>query len=596
MLTRATLHLFSKTPPKSGLTSLWRIVSPEKTHLAGAVAAVGATSAGTVSFPYFTGKLMDGFAQSSGGISPEVWLEVVHANAFACAGALALVGIGGFVRAYLLETASEKISKRIRLDLFRSLLQKPQTFFDSSRTGELVSRLGGDTTRVSKSVMDGAFGVRVLINATAGTVMVVKSVPFAIVPQLLAPVGFMFIGGVIYGRFVKNISKRQTEALAESMHVAEENLSLIKTVKLLNGDQKALSTYNSSLESVYSLAQQNALANGGKVASFVTIGGGFILHVIYNCGMLISGGTLTLGQTSALAGYLLVCGNAYQGLMTSYGDIQKAVGACNRIVSLMEEGATRTASRPVTFTSITSPPSVEFKNVHFRYDSSSPEILRDFNLVVPPGAKQAIVGASGSGKSSILMLLAKLYAPTRGEIYINDRSIGDIDENVLRSEIMSIVPQDNALFNDSVRNNVWYPDGRVENDMHEATLQSLARLTFVSDWDAKVGERGQNLSGGERQRVTIARALARNKSLILLDEATSALDAQSDRIILENLTKLQNPTVLAVTHRMSAIEWSDRLCVIANGCVAQNGSTRDLLRNPGPELKALLAQLENQPS
>jgi ABC-type multidrug transport system fused ATPase/permease subunit len=572
----------------SGLMSLWRLIAPEKKHLTGAVGAVCLTSAGTVSFPYFTGKLMDGFAQSSQSVSPDVWMDVVHNNAFACLGALALVGGGGFIRAYLLETASEKISKRLRMDLFRSMLGKSQTFFDSARTGDLVSRLGSDVTRVSKSVMDGAFGVRVLINAGAGTVMVVNSVPLTIVPQLLAPVGLMFVGGVIYGRFVKHIAKRQTEALAESMHVAEENLSLIKTVKLLNGESRALSDYNSSLESIYSLAQKSALGNGGKVAAFVTIGGGFILHVVYNCGMLISGGVLTLGQTSALAGYLLVCGNAYQGLMTSYGDIQKAIGACNRILAIRyDEEPISHKTHPVLFTSA---PSVTFENITFGYTATSAPVLNGFNLFVPSRAKQAIVGLSGSGKSSVLMLLAKLYEPTTGRVMINDVDLASIDPGDLRSNVLAIVPQDNALFNRSVRDNIWYPQLDCGGEL--ADLTKRARLGFVSDWNANVGERGQNLSGGERQRIAIARALARNKNLLLLDEATSALDSQSDQAILDNMRTNQSATVLTVTHRLSAIEWSDRLCVIANGRVAENGDTANLLRNPGPELRTLLAQLE----
>ena len=578
--------------PNTVAKSMLKVLSAERKHLGGAVAAVSVTSAGTVSFPYFTGKLMDGFAQATS--SPELWLDLVNQNAFACAGALLLVGGGGFIRAYLLETSSEKIARNLRLDLFKSLLNKPQSFFDRSKTGDLVSRLGPDITRVSRSIMDGAFGLRVLINATAGTVLVAKTVPLAIVPQLLGPVLAMFIGGVLYGGIVRSISRKQSEALSKSLHVADENLSLIKTVKLFNGEPRAVSDYSRALDSVYALAQKNALASGGKVAAFVTIGGGFVLHVIYNCGMLISGGTLSLGETAALAGYLLVCGNAYQGLVTSYGDIQKALGAYERILSLSAPESSNPIVRPVIFPTSPKPPSVKFEKLSFTYPGTNIPVLSNLDLHVPSGAKQAIVGLSGSGKSSILMLLSRMYEPTSGKIFINDVDVTGVPGNQVRDQYISFVPQDAALFNDSIERNVFYPQESGDvGQMKE--LSRMARLDFVRDCNAMVGERGGNLSGGERQRIAIARALdKRDKQLLLLDEATSALDRESDSIVLSHLSKMQDhKTVIAVTHRMSAIEWSDRLAVVGNGVVVQQGDTADLLRNPCPDLRKLLDQIEN---
>jgi len=565
------------------------ILSPEKGHLTGAAIALTATSGGTVAFPYFTGKLMDSFAASTK--TPEVWLELVNTNAAACVGALTLVGLGGFVRAYLLETSSGKISRRLRLQLFQSLLSKPQTFFDSAKTGDLVSRLGSDVTGVSRSIMDGAFGFRVLINAVAGTVMVAKTVPLAIFPQLLAPVVAMFVGGVVYGSLVKGIARRQTEALSHSTQIAEENLSLIRVVKMFNGESKSITDYSKSLDALYALSQSNALATGGRVTAFVTIGGGFILHVIYNCGMLISAGTLTVGQTSALAGYLLICGNAYQGLVTSYGDIQKALGACDRIVHLMTPSNEPKSEKPIVFTDSIDPPSIRFSDVHFSYSSDDSPVFSGLNLYVPAGAKQAIVGLSGSGKSSVLNLLGGLYVPSAGSIYVNDTDMRRVDDRLFREHVAAYVPQETALFNDSIRNNVWFPQSPPEDAAKaETNLVEAARLSFVTDWNETVGERGQNLSGGERQRIAIARALCKNKPLILLDEATSALDRESDAIVLDHLKKLDS-TIIAVTHRMSAIEWSERLTVIDDGKVVQEGQTEELLRHPGPELQRLLTTI-----
>lgn len=580
--------------------SLVRMVKPERYHIAGAAVALSITSGGTLAFPYFTGRLLDGFAGATS--SSEDWIALVNENMLACTGALALVSLGGFVRAYLLETASEKISRRLRLALLESLLRKPQSFFDSSRTGDLVSRLGTDATRVSRSIMDGAFGFRVLLNAIAGTVMVSKTVPLILVPNLLAPVAVMFVGGVVYGRLVKGISKRQNEAQARAMHVAEENLSLVRIVKIFNGESKAVEDYKRALDSVYALAQSNAMATGGRVLAFVAIGGGFILHVIYNCGMLISSGTLTVGQTSALAGYLLICGNAYQGLVQSYGDIQKALGASDRIVDLITvthdgEARKQSSTSPVTFSG---PPGISISNLSFGYKtktSSSPVmILKDFSMFVPPGASQAVVGLSGCGKSTVLSLLARIYEPLSGEIKFDKFDTACIDPRHLRQNLISYIPQETSLFNTSIRNNVWYPHAATDQEAQEEidNIAKKARLNFITDWNYLVGERGLALSGGERQRVAIARALARrNKPILLLDEPTSSLDRESDAIILKTLSEI-NSTKIIVTHRMSAILSSDRLTVLdASGRNVQEGDTKELLRNPGPVLRKLLAQLDN---
>ena len=216
-------------------------------------------------------------------------------------------------------------------------------------------------------------------------------------------------------------------------------------------------------------------------------------------------------------------------------------------------------------------------------------------MFIPGGAKQAIVGLSGCGKSTILALLSKLYEPNSGQIFLDGGvELTRINGNQLREDIVSIVPQETALFNDTIRNNISFPSEPLSLEQLQEAAR-LARLNFINEkdhgWDYIVGERGQNLSGGERQRVAIARALAKNKPLLLLDEATSALDSESDAIILANLKSL-NSTMVAVTHRMSAIEWSDRLTVLAGGKVVQEGDTRKLLGDPGPVLRRLLAQID----
>lgn len=197
------------------------------------------------------------------------------------------------------------------------------------------------------------------------------------------------------------------------------------------------------------------------------------------------------------------------------------------------------------------------------------------------------------------MLLGKMYEPLEGDIFLDNINLRAMDGAHLREKVVSFVPQETSLFNASIRCNVWYPNEPPEDHAaREALLVDQARLGFVSDWGAPVGERGQNLSGGERQRVAIARALAARKPLLLLDEATSALDRESDAAVLHHLSQQQGHqngvgTVVAVTHRLSAIEWADRLTVVAGGKVVQEGDSRELLRAPGPVLRRLLTQIND---
>ena len=534
------------------------------------------------------------------------WLTLVKQNATLCMSAIVLAGVAGSVRVYLLETAAEKIQQRLRALLFGRLLKRSQGFFDSNRTGELVNRLGTDITVVSRSVNDAFWGLRTGVNAILGSAMVVKTAPLSIVPQLVAPVLAVFVGGLAYGKFLKKLTRQKHDALAEASALAEERLAYSKIVKLNNGELADHARYVRVLDKVYELANKAAFATGGQVLFFTVFGGGFIVDVIYSCGMMISDGTLTLGQTSALAGYLLVAGKGYQGVMTAYGDIQKALGASTRLLDLIGDEDAQgkdsmadlptsssflQSSRPLLFNS---GPTVEFKSVNFSYPLAPQiPILSGVSLTVPAGTRQAIVGPSGCGKSSILSLISRLYEPNSGSILINGKPIQSFAPEDLRSAT-AVVPQESALFAGTIEENICYPRFDRLAEEQKMDLVDRAALGFVRDWTTSAGERGHALSGGERQRLCIARALMRDSPLVLLDEATSALDRETDEKVLKSLAGLQNKTVIAVTHKLTTVNWSERLTVVDEGRIVQEGATADLLRNPGPTLMRLLTEINSK--
>ena len=584
---RSTSLLLSAKKDKSSLKKLFSMISADNRHISLALFTLCFSTAGTLSFPFLTGKLMDSFNVQRNGN----WVKTVNDNAKLCMAALVLAGAAGSCRVYLLETAAEKISRRLRSTLFNRLLHRPQGFFDTHKTGELMNRLGNDITVVSRSVIDSFWGIRTGLNAVLGTVMVGVTAPASTLPQLIAPVAGIFLGGLVYGRIVKRLTRRKYDALAEAGELAEEKLSLVKIVKLFNGESRDIATYDKVLDKVYHLASLSAAASAGQVMFYTVLGGGFIVNVVYSCGLMITEGSLTLGQTSALAGYLLLAGRGYQGIMSAYADIQKALGASSRVLDLIgEDEKVHAQFRPLIFTS---PPSVEFKNVGFEFPTDpNRKVLNGLSMMIPSGCKHAIIGPSGCGKSSVLMLLTKMYEPSSGVIMIDGRPSSDYEPSQLRSAI-SIVPQESSLFSTSVAENITYPGNELMTDDVKQRITNAAQLGFIRDWSASAGERGQSMSGGERQRICIARALHRDSPLLLLDEATSALDRETDSHILNQLSSWSDrKTVIAVTHKLNTVYWSDRLSVIEGGVVVQEGDTRKLLESPGPTLKRLLNQIE----
>ena len=602
MLCRIPRRFFSTGPSdRARLSQLFRLLKDERKHLLAALAALGISTVGTLSFPFLTGKLMDSFSHLPGAQltdenpSPkEKLISTVRENASFCILALGVAGLAGAARVFLLETASEKISKRLRVTLFGTLLRRPQSFFDKHRTGELVNRLGSDVTAVSRSVIDCFWGLRTGLNAILGSAMVVKTAPLSAVPQLAIPVGGIFLGGWLYGRFLRSLFKRKHDALAKATEHAEEKISMVKVVKLFNGQQTDINKYQSILDNVYDLASKAALASSGQVFFFTFFGGGFIVDVIYSCGVLITEGALTIGQTSALAGYLLLAGRGYQGLMGAYGDVQRALGAGGRVLDILEQDKAIKNEDPTRHPIIfNSPPAVLFNNVGFAYPTApNINVLDSFTMNVQSGAKHAIVGPSGCGKSSVLLLLSKLYEPTSGIISLDGKDMSELDTETLRMQT-AVVPQDSGLFADSAEGNVCYPHPPEEWTDREDLIRR-SHLQFIRDWSASVGERGQSLSGGERQRLCIARALLKDAPLVLLDEATSALDRETDRKILDAFVSLKNKTVIAVTHKLSTVHWSDSMTVVENGRVVQEGDTQKLIREPGPVLQRLLSQISTK--
>uniref|UniRef100_A0A0G4I7U1 ABC transporter domain-containing protein n=1 Tax=Chromera velia CCMP2878 TaxID=1169474 RepID=A0A0G4I7U1_9ALVE len=673
----------------ASFSELWSILSPEKRRLQAALAALGLSSTVTLSFPFLAGRVVDLFG------SQEAGLQFVAEQTMLSGGIVILGAAASFCRLYLLETSIERVAFRLRKELFEKLMREDAGFFDKTLTGEIVNRLSGDITLTSRVLFEASAGIRASLNAVIGTGLLFSLAPSHLFGTLLAPVSAIFILGFVYGRLMRQIANARQEALARSMQHAEERISNIKTVRLLNGERLEMETFEKMIDGVYGLSQKNALATAGRVGIFYAAGGLFLLHLIYLSGVMISGGMASLGSTTSLALYTAITGGAFQGVLTAYGDVQKARGSCHRVMSILRadpsvlsrpfvppggtirqaetgvgapEGEGMQQDRHPTETASfetqrgaadqmrdavallrgpSYPPSLSFEDVWFAYPSRPHDpVLRGMSLEIPAGARVALLGESGSGKSTALLLASALYGPSKGRVKMGPFDLARTDPRWVRAQL-GVVSQESQLFSGSIRENILYgqrsreallrqisalhfgrdgvrsenprkerdgqerDNGDFENlegkdstaDADEEELQRVASvahvLGFVSafpeGFDAQVGERGGRLSGGQRQRVCIARALVGDPKYLIFDEATSALDAQSEKLVHAALqSAMKGRTCLLITHRLSSLDFADFVAVLDDGGVAQFGPKSEVLSNPCEELEILLSQQRHQ--
>eukprot|EP00922_Rhytidocystis_sp_ex-Travisia-forbesii_P053750 GHVS01079773.1.p1 GENE.GHVS01079773.1~~GHVS01079773.1.p1 ORF type:complete len:465 (-),score=70.92 GHVS01079773.1:980-2374(-) len=456
------------------------------------------------------------------------------------------------------------------------MFHKPTTFFSQHRTGQLLNHLSNDITLASNILVDLAYGCRNFGTAAVSLAMSLYLAPPHLLTTFLCPVVVTIIAGFAHGRYVKRLSRAKQDALAAAVQHAEERVSNVRLVRDFNAQLSEVNQFDKLLGHVYQVALKSAVAIGGRYALFFAVGGGFLIHLVYQSGLLISLGHMTLGGMSALCLYSLMTAGGIQAMLSSYGDVQKALGAADKVLSIIDIHNKCWNIPPPS--PVPSPPlipskvgSLTFDDVWFNYPGRA-LVLKGLSLDVPPNAAVALLGESGSGKSTVGALLTQHYWPHRGDIRLNGLSIKPPADRLSGGEgwaawsarmQIGVVDQQPVLFADSIENNIAYShyayealrnhpqlrfllldyDESVDYDDRLRKVMADAHVAeFVSRLDTGlktyVGERGQQLSGGERQRVCLARALFHKPRFLLLDEATSALDAQSEKLVHLALTEL----------------------------------------------------------
>lgn len=496
-------------------------------------------------------------------------------------GILILQAILSFFRIYTFAQVSEKAMRDVRQTLYAKIITLPIFHFEKRRVGELMSRITSDITQLQDvlSITLAEF-FRQIFTLVAG-VSLITYLSWKLTLFMLATFPVLVISAIVFGKFIRKISKKAQDELANTNIIVEETFQSIQAVKAFTNEQFEVNRYTKSLNKVLQEALKAATLRGGFVSFIIFALFGGIVGVVWFGAQLVAEGDLILADLLTFIFYTAFIGGSVGGLGDIYAQLQKTIGASDRILEILEDPSemdvTLTESKPpIAFGKI------EIQDVHFSYPSRpSVEILKGISITIEPGQKVAIVGTSGTGKSTLAQLMMRFYQPNAGTIRMGGHDIQDLDVLTWR-KMVALVPQEVLLFGGTIRENIAYgkPDA-TEEEIHQAAELAYAKEfveAFPEKWDTLVGERGVKLSGGQRQRIAIARAILKNPHLLLLDEATSALDSESEKWVQSALEELmKNRTSLIIAHRLSTIRSADQILVMEHGKIVEAGTHEILM-------------------
>ncbi len=502
-----------------------------------------------------------------------------------------------FFRHYLMSWLGERIVTDLRVEVFEHLLKLPQKYFHATRSGELLSRLSDDVTRLQDIVgQDLSIALRNLISLTGAITLMLMLSPkltlgmLAVVPPLVVAVS-------VWGRFLRRVSRAAQDQLAQASGGLQESLAAIDTVQAFTREKYEGRRYAAAIEAAFDLFVRRIMARSVfmSVSSFLAFS--TVVAVFWFGGRMVSTGELAAEDLGTFFIFTMQLAGSVASLSGLAGRFSQAVGSTSRVFEILDtepEIADSDSAQPLT----AAEGKVVFDGVSFAYDDRDVSVIADLNLEVLPGEVCALVGPSGSGKTTVGRLLMRFWDPSAGSITLDGRDLRGIRLADLRG-LMAVVSQDPVLFSGSVTENIRY--GRLDASEEEIRSAAIAANAdefvrgFPDGYETVVGERGIKLSGGQRQRLSIARAILRDPKILILDEATSALDSESEHLVQSALEELQKGrTTLVIAHRLSTIRDADRIVVIDHGRVAEEGKHPDLVAKKGIYAKLVARQALDQ--
>lgn len=575
---------FTKANIKEGL-EIFKYIRPYKAKFIGGLLFISLSAMTTMAFPKLLQELIDtvapgstkspgltnGFGLSSGNI------------AMVMIGLLVLQMVISYMRVYLFTAVGENAVADMRKEIYSKMITMNMDFFAKRRVGELSSRIVSDISQIQDTIST------VLAEILRGilTLIIGLSLIFVLSHKLgllmLSVVPVIVLIAILFSKQIKKYSRTAQDQLADTGTILQESLQGINNVKSFTNEWYEIRRYNNSINQLVKTAIQTGRFRGLFIASMLfSLFGTIVLLVWYSTG-LMQAGELTFGDLTAFVVYTVFVGGTMGGFADMFSQLQKTMGATQRVRELLKETTEEIdlADEPIQEEYKLSG-RVKLEHIAFSYPSrKDTKVLKDISLDVEPGQQIAVVGPSGTGKSTLISLLLRYYIPDSGRMLFDGKDIKDIPLTQLRKQ-MALVPQDVLLFGGTIYENIAYGKPNASKEEVEAAALKANAHSFISGfpegYETVVGERGVKLSGGQRQRIAIARAILKDPAILILDEATSSLDSESEQLVQEALYNLmKNRTSFVIAHRLSTIRNADKIVVLENGYIKEAGTHSELI-------------------
>ena len=575
------------------LSGLLPFLRPYRVRVALALLFLVGAAAATLALPLALRSLIDGGLVSA---DPGARVMALREHFVALFGVGVALGVFSALRFYMVSWLGERITADLRNAVYAHVVRQSPEFFETTQTGEVLSRLTTDTTLVQTVVGSSlSMGLRNMVMGVGALAMLVITNPRVMLP-VMGMLALIVLPSVYVGRRVRRLSRASQDRVADTSAIAAEVLNAIPVVQSYTQQRRESARFEAATERAFDTAVRRTRVRSVLVAFIISATFGALLWGLYQGTQAVLRGDITAGHLGQTVLYVIVLVSSVAVLSEVYGEVLRAAGATERLMELLHaRSPVDEPARPVALPAAQGGSSVRFDHVTFHYPSRPAQAaLRDFSLDVRPGETVALVGPSGAGKSTVLQLLLRFYDAQQGVVSVDGVPVNAVPLDELRGRI-GIVPQDSTVFSASAMDNIRY--GRP--DAGDDEVFAAARAAFADDfiralpegYATHLGERGVRLSGGQRQRISIARVMLKNTPILLLDEATSALDAESERMVQAALeAAMRGRTTIVIAHRLATVLRADRIVVMEGGRILDEGTHAELVARGG--LYARLAAMQ----